>query len=145
MTIPRDAWRELGLRAEAEPAVEQLWGGVTQALGRALDIVNRRRAAGTPPLTLHIEPLGHRPSGATDEKHALVQAALAATRSLGFTPALATASTDANIAIARGVPGIALGGGGKGGDTHLPTEWFENVDGPAGILRALLVVLATLE
>jgi len=144
-TIPQEAWLELDLRAEAEPAVEQLWGGVTQALGRALDIVNRRRAAGTPPLTLHIEPLGHRPSGATDEKHALVQAALAATRSLGYAPALATASTDANVAIARGVPGIALGAGGRGGDTHLPTEWFENTDGPAGILRALLVVLATLD
>ncbi|HAM55738.1 MAG TPA: peptidase M20, partial [Candidatus Rokubacteria bacterium] len=144
-TIPQEAWLELDLRAEAEPAVEQLWGGVTQALGRALDIVTRRRAAGTPPLTLHIEPLGHRPSGATDEKHALVQAALAATRSLGYVPALATASTDANVAIARGVPGIALGAGGRGGDTHLPTEWFENTDGPAGILRALLVVLATLE
>lgn len=144
-TIPQEAWLELDLRAEAEPAVEQLWGGVTEALGRALDVVNRRRAAGTPPLTLHIEPLGHRPSGTTDERHALVQAALAATRSLGYTPALAAASTDANIAISRGVPGIALGAGGRGGNTHLPSEWFENVDGPAGVLRALLVVLAMLE
>lgn len=144
-TIPTEAWMELDIRAEAEPAVEQLWGGVTQALGRALDLVNRRRAAGTPPLSLHVEPLGHRPSGATDEKHPLVQAALAATRGVGYVPALAIASTDANIAISRGVPGIALGAGGRGGDTHLPSEWFENTDGPAGILRALLVVLATLE
>lgn len=144
-TIPQKAWLELDLRTEAEPALEQLWGGVTQVLGRALEIINRRRAAGTPPLTLHIEPLGHRPSGATDEKHPLVQAALAATRGLGFTPALAAASTDANVAISRGVPGIALGAGGRGGDTHLPSEWFENADGPAGIVRALLVVLASLE
>jgi acetylornithine deacetylase/succinyl-diaminopimelate desuccinylase-like protein len=144
-TIPQEAWLELDIRAEAEPAVEQLFGGVTQALGRALDLVNRRRTAGTAPLNLNIEPLGHRPSGATDEKHRLVQAALAATRSLGFTPALATASTDANVAISRGVPGIALGAGGRGGDTHLPSEWFENTDGPVGILRALLVILAVCE
>jgi tripeptide aminopeptidase len=143
--IPGEAWLELDIRAEAEPAVEQLYGGVTQALGRALDVVNRRRAAGTAPLALHVEPLGHRPSGATDEKQPLVQAALAATRALGFTPSLATASTDANIAISRGVPGIALGAGGRGGDAHLVSEWYENTDGPAGIVRALLVVLAVTE
>jgi len=142
-SIPQEAWLELDIRAEAEHAVEQLFGGATQALGRALDATNRRRAAGTPALTLHIEPLGHRPSGITDERHALVQAALAATRALGYTPALAAASTDANVAISRGVPGIALGAGGKGGDTHTMGEWFENVDGPAGIVRALLVLLAT--
>ncbi len=141
-SIPQEAWLELDIRAEAEPAVEQLFGGVSQALGRALDMVNRRRTAGTAPLSLHIEPLGQRPSGITDERHALVQAAVAATRALGFTPALAAASTDANVAISRGVPGIALGAGGRGGDTHTAAEWFENTDGALGIVRGLLVMLA---
>ncbi len=144
-SIPQEAWLELDIRAEAEPAVEQLFGGVSQALGRALDMINRRRTAGTPPLSLHLEPLGPRPSGITDEKQPLVRAAVAATRALGFTPSLAAASTDANVAISRGIPGIALGAGGKGGDTHTTAEWFENVDGPAGILRALLVMLAVAE
>ena len=47
-----------------------------------------------------------------------------------------------NVPIALGLPGIALGAGGQAGDTHLPTEWFDNAGGPEGLLRALLVVAA---
>jgi hypothetical protein len=72
----------------------------------------------------------------------LVLDAVAATRSIGHEPELAAASTDANVAISRGVPGVALGAGGRGGDTHLASEWYENVDGPAGLFRALLVISA---
>jgi acetylornithine deacetylase/succinyl-diaminopimelate desuccinylase-like protein len=72
----------------------------------------------------------------------LVRAALVATRALGVEPELAAASTDASAAIALGVPAIALGAGGRAGDTHMPAEWYENDEGPLGILRALLVVVA---
>lgn len=142
-TIPQEAWLELDLRSEGEEALDTLYAGVTQALARALDVANRRRSAGTLPLTLQIVPLGHRPSGATEPDHALVQAAVTATASVGHKAELAAASTDANIAISRGVPGIALGAGGRGGDAHLQTEWYENVDAPAGLFRALLVACAT--
>jgi tripeptide aminopeptidase len=141
-TIPQEAWLELDLRSESEEALDTLYGGVTQALGRALDVANRRRAAGTPPLTLQLTPLGQRPSGATAPGHALVQAAVAATQTVGHKAELAAASTDANIAISRGVPGIALGAGGRAGDAHLETEWYENVNAPAGLFRALLVTCA---
>ena len=141
-TIPQEAWLELDLRSESEAALDTLYGGATEALARALDHANRRRSAGTGPLTLQIVPLGYRPSGVTDPEHALVQSAVAATRCVGHTPDLATASTDANVAISRGVAGIALGAGGRGGNTHLVTEWYENVDGPSGLYRALLVVCA---
>jgi acetylornithine deacetylase/succinyl-diaminopimelate desuccinylase-like protein len=141
-TIPQEAWLELDLRSESEEALDTLFGGVTQALGRALDVANRRRAAGTLPLTLQLTPLGQRPSGVTAPAHALVQAAVSATLSVGHKAELAAASTDANIAISRGVPGIALGAGGRGGDTHLESEWYENVDAPAGLYRALLVTCA---
>ena len=58
---------------------------------------------------------------------------------------LAAASTDANVPIALGIPAIALGAGGRAGDAHLTTEWYENTDGALGIVRALLVTLATAE
>lgn len=141
-TIPQEAWLEFDLRSESEAALERLYESATNALARALDLVNRGRSAGTPPLTLDLTPLGQRPSGATSEKHPLVQAALAATRALGATPQLAAASTDANVPISRGVPGIALGAGGKGGDAHLETEWYENANGPDGVFRALVVAVA---
>ena len=141
-TIPQEAWLELDLRSESEAALDALYGSATEALARALDSANRRRSAGTAPLTLQIVPLGYRPSGVTDPGHVLVRSAVAATRCVGHAPDLAAASTDANVAISRGVPGIALGAGGRGGNTHLVTEWYENVDGPSGLYRALLVVCA---
>ena len=144
-TIPQDAWLELDLRSESEDALEAMYGGVTQALAKALDTVNRQRTAGTPSLTLEIVPLGTRPSGETPAAHPLVRAAVAATRLIGRTPELAAASTDANVTIARGVPGIALGGGGRGGDPHLPSEWYDNTGGPDGLYRLLLVALAATE
>jgi hypothetical protein len=52
------------------------------------------------------------------------------------------ASTDANVAIARGIPAIALGAGGSAGDTHLTSEWYDNTQGPDGLYRALLVLAA---
>lgn len=143
--IPRSAWLELDLRSESDEALETVHASVARALTRSLESVNRRRAAGTAPLALEVAPLGQRPSGATDERHPVVQAALAATRALGHTPRLAAASTDANVAIGRSVPAIALGAGGKGGDAHLVTEWYENANGPDGIVRALLTMLAAAE
>ena len=144
-TIPQDAWLELDLRSESETALDVMYAGVTQAFVKALDTANRQRTPGTASLTLEIVPLGTRPSGVTNVSHRLVQSALAATRLVGHTPELAAASTDASVAIARGVPGIALGGGGRGGDPHLPSEWYDNTGGPDGLYRLLLVALAAAE
>jgi tripeptide aminopeptidase len=73
--------------------------------------------------------------------HALVRSAMSATRLVGRSPDLATASTDANVPIALGVPAIALGAGGRGGDAHTPHEWFDNAHGSLGIARALTVLV----
>jgi acetylornithine deacetylase/succinyl-diaminopimelate desuccinylase-like protein len=111
-------------------------------LSRAKDEENRRRTPGTPPLQLEVQLLGDRPSGLTPRTHPLVQAALAATRAIGKEGELAAASTDANVPIALGIPAIALGAGGRAGDAHLTTEWYENDGGVTGVIRALLVAAA---
>src|SRR5439155_85937 len=67
------------------------------------------------------------------------------TRPVGHEHQLACASTDANVPIALGVPAVALGAGGRAGDAHLPTEWYENDKGALGIVRALLVTVAMAE
>src|SRR6266513_2702770 len=72
-------------------------------------------------------------------------AAVAVNRALGRDAELASASTDANVPIALGIPAIALGAGGKAGDAHLATEWYENTEGALGIVRALLVTVAMAE
>jgi acetylornithine deacetylase/succinyl-diaminopimelate desuccinylase-like protein len=99
-----------------------------------------RRAHGTAPLTVHVESLGDRPAGETPASHPLVSAALDATRLVGRDPELGAASTDANAPIALGIPAVALGAGGRGGDAHTAQEWFENASGTTGVARALVVL-----
>src|SRR5216117_623275 len=144
-SIPQEAWLDLDLRSEDPRALAQLDVTVRAALERAADDENRRRTAGSPTLRVEIQLLGDRPSGMTPRAHPLVQAAVAANRALGRDAELASASTDANVPIALGIPAIALGAGGKAGDAHLATEWFENVEGALGIVRALLVTAAMAE
>jgi tripeptide aminopeptidase len=144
-SIPQDAWLDLDLRSEDPRALAQLDVTVRAALERAADDENRSRTAGTPPLRLELQLVGDRPCGITPRAHPLVQAAIAANRALGRDAELTSASTDANAPIALGIPAIALGAGGKAGDAHLTTEWYENVEGALGIVRALLVTAAMAE
>src|SRR5467141_934648 len=144
-SIPQEAWLDLDLRSEDPRALAQLDVTVRTALERAADDENRRRTVGSPTLRVEIQLLGDRPSGMTPRAHPLVQAAVAANRALGRDAELASASTDANVPIALGIPAIALGAGGKAGDAHLATEWYENVEGALGIIRALLVTAAMAE
>ena len=144
-SIPQEAWIDLDLRSEDPKALAQLDVTVRAALERALDDENRRRTPATPLLGLDVRLVGDRPSGITPRTHPLVQVAVAANRALGRDAELAAASTDANVPIALGIPAIALGAGGRAGDAHLTTEWYENTDGALGIVRALLVTLATAE
>ena len=144
-SIPQDAWLDLDLRSEDPRALAQIDVTVRAALERAADDENRSRTAGTPPLRVEVQLVGDRPCGITPRAHPLVQAAIAANRALGRDAELASASTDANAPIALGIPAIALGAGGKAGDAHLTTEWYENVEGALGIVRALLVTAAMAE
>ena len=144
-SIPQTAWFDLDLRSEEPHALEKLDAAVQAILTQALEEENRHRVPGTAPLTIDVRRVGDRPSGVTPRTHPLVQTAVAATRAVGHHHQLACASTDANVPIALGVPAVALGAGGRAGDAHLPTEWYENDKGALGIVRALLVTAAMAE
>ncbi len=144
-SIPAVAWAQLDTRSEDRDALNALETALRALAAKALDTENARRTAGTAPLTVNVEVIGDRPAGATPPDHPLVQAAVDATRAVGASPELSVASTDANVAIAQGIPAIALGAGGTAGDTHLPTEWYDNMGGPEGLYRALLVLAAAAE
>jgi len=144
-SIPQTAWFDIDLRSEDARELERLDESLQVIVERTLQEENRQRVTGTAPLTLTVERVGDRPSGLTPRTHPLVQAAVAATRAVGQEHQLACASTDANVPIALGVPAVALGAGGRAGDAHLPTEWYENDKGALGIVRALLVTVAMAE
>ncbi|MDQ3696535.1 MAG: M20/M25/M40 family metallo-hydrolase, partial [Gemmatimonadota bacterium] len=140
--IPEDGWLEVDLRSSSDVVLARL-SRELHAAARAAELEeNARRALGTPALSLEIAVIGARPSGETPADHPLVRSAVAATRLIGREPELATASTDANIPISLGIPAIAIGAGGRGGEAHTQAEWFDNTDGPLGLARALGVVVA---
>ena len=137
--IPGDAIIEIDLRSVSQDLIERLARETRAVVDTALGEENDRRARGTPALGCTVDVIGDRPGGETPASHGLVTSAVEATRLAGRTPELGAASTDANVPIALGIPAIALGAGGRGGDAHTPQEWYENVDGSAGIARVLTV------
>ena len=138
--IPQDAWLEVDVRSTSETMLQRYDRDLRKIVELAAAEENQRRAGGTAAMTFAIERIGDRPSGATAPDGSLVVAAVEATRLIGRVPELATASTDANAAIAIGAPAIAIGGGGRGGDAHSSREWFDETAATAGVERALTIV-----
>jgi tripeptide aminopeptidase len=140
-SIPDKAWLEVDVRSASAGILAVLDRDVRDAAAAAASEENGRRAAGTVPLTFAVDAIGERPGGETAVDHPLVVAAMEATRLIGREPELAIASTDANVPISLGIPAVAIGAGGRGGDAHTASEWFDNVDGTLGLSRALGVVV----
>jgi acetylornithine deacetylase/succinyl-diaminopimelate desuccinylase-like protein len=140
-SIPDSAWLEIDLRSTSAVHLDDLERSIRRVVQAACDEENGKRTMATRALTAQIEPIGLRPCGETPAEHALVQAAMAATRLVGRHPDLALASTDANVPISQGIPAIAIGAGGRGGDAHTHGEWFDNLHGTVGVARALTIVM----
>ena len=79
-----------------------------------------------------IDTIGLRPTGAQSDTARIVQVALQTAKTLGFSPSPGASSTDANVPISLGVPGISMDGGGHDEGAHSLNEWYE--DGPNGWL-----------
>jgi acetylornithine deacetylase/succinyl-diaminopimelate desuccinylase-like protein len=140
-SIPDRAWLEIDLRSTSAPQLDELERAIRRIAGLAAEEENARRAFGTRPLGVTVESIGCRPCGETPAEHDLVQSAIEATRLVGRHPDLALASTDANVPISQGIPAIAIGAGGRGGDAHTRSEWFDNLHGTLGVARALTIVM----
>ena len=131
--IPQEAWIEVDVRSERDHDLEVQHAAIAAAVAERVD-----RSAG---LTVEVEVIGHRPGGETPADAPLVQAAVAATRARQWEPRLACSSTDANIPMSLGIPALTMGCGGEAGQAHTTEEWYRNVRGTDGTLRALFTVL----
>ena len=69
---------------------------------------------------------------------------LNATRWHDIEPQFASASTDANVPLSRGIPAISIGagGGGVGGGAHTLDERYEDAHDARGLSRALAIIAA---
>ena len=129
------------IAARASATVE--WRATDQAaLDRqeaALACMEPAVAAG---LRLSVQRLDRRPAGSLPVTHPLVAAVLRARSSIGLPVTTADGSTDANAALAAGIPAVALGCC-QGEDMHAPTERIR-ADSIATGAAQLRVVLAEL-
>jgi acetylornithine deacetylase/succinyl-diaminopimelate desuccinylase-like protein len=141
-SIPQHAWLEIDLRSSSAAVLSTVGARIREIIYEAAVAENQRSAPGTAPLRPSVITIGDRPCGDLDEAHPLVQCAIRVTRAIEREPDLAMSSTDANVPISLGIPAIAIGAGGKGGDTHTSAEWFEDVDGLRGVARAMAILLA---
>lgn len=140
-SIPFESWMEVDMRSVSVERLNGVDSLFQRSIRRALVEQNEVRRRG-PELTVDVDMIGNRPSGEIAPDVPLVQRGMAATRSLGLEPALGRSSTDSNIPISMGIPAMTIGGGGEGRGAHSLDEWYRNVDGPRGVQRALLVVVA---
>lgn len=137
-SVPRDAWIDVDIRAIDPTRIARLQHTILQLAQRIATDESRHQ----PTLALHVrtESLGERPAGHLDASHPLVRHAMRATERAGRIPHAASASTDANVPLSRGIPAIAIGAGGAGGDAHLPSEWFDDAGSEVGLVRLLDLV-----
>jgi tripeptide aminopeptidase len=130
-SIPFEGIMEVDMRSESAAELATVDGKIQKILTQALDAENARwtgpRAAAAK-LSMTIDTIGIRPTGGQADAAPIVQTALNAAKSLGFTSQTGASSTDANIPISMGIPAIRIGGGGQGGGAHALGEWY--VDTP---------------
>jgi tripeptide aminopeptidase len=128
------------IASHAELVIEQraLDEAVLTRFARAL-----QQLAVDPPLTLEVEVLGRRAAGRLDRRQALLATVRRVREELALPDELVAASTDANAALAAGIPALCLGCS-QGGEMHTPEEYIEIASLAAGreqlrrVLEALL-------
>jgi tripeptide aminopeptidase len=145
-SIAGEASMEVDMRSEDAKSLATVDAQVQRILRDALTAENARwrgSRAASAQLTMHIDTIGIRPTGAQADNAPIIQTALAAAKALGFTSATSASSTDANIPISLGIPAMRIGGGGNAEGAHSLGEWYD--DGPNGYLGpqwAALIVAA---
>jgi tripeptide aminopeptidase len=139
-SIAMTARMDVDMRSVDAAALDSLDARFQAAIRQALDEENARWSQGDR-LTMTVDTIGLRPAGAQGDDAAIVVAARAAGRALGFDVPAVASSTDANIPIALGIPAVTIDGGGRGGGAHSLGEWFDTADSHLGTQWALLFVV----
>ena len=139
-SIPAESWMEVDMRSDDPDSLARIEEVFIAEVARALEEENGLRREG-PPLTVDMDRVGFRPSGAADPSAPLVQRALATAEVFGSEGELTRSSTDSNIPISLGLPAVTIGRGGGGGNGHAPGEYWVNQDAHLAIQRALLLLV----
>ncbi|WP_170006156.1 M20/M25/M40 family metallo-hydrolase [Bacillus fonticola] len=139
-TIAANANMVLDLRSTSQEELLRLEETVLAIVKQASEEENKRWDRDV--ISVNIELVGDRPAGSQPKDAPIVQAALAATSAIGFTPELGEPiSTDSNVPISLGIPAVTLGGGGDFGGAHTLEEFFDPKDAYYGIQKIFLTMI----
>lgn len=140
--IPFESWAEVDVRSESPERLAAIDASLRESINAAVAAHNERRDRGEP-LDVVFELIGKRPSGLAPVETALIQRAMAASRYLGVSPELGSGSTDANVAIALGIPATTISRGGVSSGAHSLDEWWSDHEVVTGAHKALLLMLSS--
>lgn len=140
-TIPAQAIMKIDARSEDEAETERLERAVRDAVERAVQEESQAARSDGASLTTRIRLLGTRPAGALPEDSPLLAALQAVDRWVGLHSRLESASTDANVPLAMGIPALALGTGGQAGAIHTVGEWYDPSGREQGLKRILMLIV----
>jgi tripeptide aminopeptidase len=129
-TIAAEASLELDLRSEEPESLTNLVQKVESLVAES----------GRPNIEIQAEVIGQRPAGEIPEDHPLVQLVSDALIRQGIQPCFNIGSTDANVPLSRGLPGVCIGLT-KGSGAHTMKEYIESSPLKNGMEQ--LVELAT--
>jgi acetylornithine deacetylase/succinyl-diaminopimelate desuccinylase-like protein len=139
--IPSDVAFEIDMRSEEPAELAALDASVRAAIEAAVASEKARWPRSNAALVARIDTIGIRPAAAQPETAPIVATALAAARALGLESETGASSTDANTPMSMGIPSITIDGGGRGGASHAPGEWYEETaDSYKGPQWAALIV-----
>jgi tripeptide aminopeptidase len=140
-SIPTSALVKIDLRSEDESQLSRMEAALRESFQSALkDEMAAAKTADV--LGITFRSLGARPAGKLPDDSPLLETLLAIDRYLGNRARLERSSTDANIPLSMGIPAVSLGGGGSGGGSHTPAEWYNPQGRTLGLKRLFLSVIA---
>ncbi len=140
-SIAFESWMEIDMRSEIPENLNLVDSLLKTSVQQALQEHNAMKRMG-PALTVEIKKIGDRPSGELPENLPLIQRAMSAVAYFGASPKVGRGSTNSNTPIAKGIPAVTLGRGGKGGNAHALNEWWYDDEGYKAIQIALLTLVS---
>lgn len=142
-TISPIGQMEVDMRSESPVELAKVDAKFRTALAEALREENARMPGSKDSVSLKITEIGIRPAAQVNDTSFIARTAIAAGKTLGFTPPTGASSTDSNIPMSLGIPAITIDGGGDGKGAHSVTEVYEDgKEGYKGPQWALLIVSA---
>ena len=139
-SIASSASFEIDMRSETADALDEIDARFRAAVQRALDEENNRWPRSDVRLTVVLDRWGERPAGKQVADAPIIAATIAAARAAGFETTSHASSTDANMAIGMGIPGVTIGTGGRSTGSHSLAEAWDSTASHLATKWAVLLV-----